>query len=677
MLITVTVMPISPESYFSNFNSVTQKRYEMLKMIYRKDISLDGAAEKFGLSKNYVKKCKHEFYYNLRNDIDPFFAVRKTGPKKRRTKLGVIKRIVDLRKKNNAITDIKAVLNAQNIKLSYDTIDKILKSEGFAPLPKRTKQERMSTLIPKLTAPQCIPLLIQDEEFSTEVGGGLLSFLPVIEEMGIIEAIKNSNFPKTSQISDVASVLSFLALKLTGGKRWSHDTGWNLDRAFGLFAGLNVLPKSTTLSTYSYRVSRKSNMSLLRQLANIFDSDNGCIFYTMLKYKKEKVAALVQEYGLVILKSDKANRIFYPGSSEVSELKVDDKKYEQHKEILTKMTKINIINNGQYQPDDFNLELDKVKNLVSYLGCDHKGEFNLDFKTIPHFGDDSVLEKNWSGSKRKVMKSILSLIVHNPDTGFMSYTDTGIKRKNESDAVIEFVDFWKEAKGTSPKMLVFDSKFTAYQNLNKLNKNNIKFLTLRRRGNKLIEQSKDLEWQTITIPRTKKRKQKIKIHDRKTALHHYEGDVREIIITDHGREKPTFLITNDMISDVKTIVHKYAKRWLVEQEIAEQIDFFHLNSPSSSIVVKVDFDLTISLLAHNLYRVLASKLTGFENCQAQTLHRKFIDGGASIEIKDRVANIKIKKKTHLPILFQGDWIKNNFKSNRLGIEFKFSQHSTS
>jgi len=78
-----------------------------------------------------------------------------------------------------------------------------------------------------------------------------------------------------------------------------------------------------------------------------------------------------------------------------------------------------------------------------------------------------------------------------------------------------------------------------------------------------------------------------------------------------------------------------------------------------------------------LPRVLASKLTGFENCQAQTLHRKFIDGGASIQIKDGVANIRIKKKTHLPILFQGDWIKDNFKSNHLGIEFKFSQHSTS
>lgn len=37
--------------------------------------------------------------------------------------------------------------------------------------------------------------------------------------------------------------------------------------------------------------------------------------------------------------------------------------------------------------------------------------FNLDFKTIPHWGDESVLENNWAGSKSKAIKSVLSLIV--------------------------------------------------------------------------------------------------------------------------------------------------------------------------------------------------------------------------------------------------------------------------
>ena len=32
----------------------------------------------------------------------------------------------------------------------------------------------------------------------------------------------------------------------------TYDSNWNMDRALGFFAGLNVLPKSTSLSTYSY-----------------------------------------------------------------------------------------------------------------------------------------------------------------------------------------------------------------------------------------------------------------------------------------------------------------------------------------------------------------------------------------------------------------------------------------
>ena len=57
----------------------------------------------------------------------------------------------------------------------------------------------------------------------------------------------------------------------------------------------------------------------------------------------------------------------------------------------------------------------------------------------------------------------------------------------------------------------------------------------------------------------------------------YDKELRKIIITDYGREKPAFLISNDLDSDVKQLVKKYARRWLVEREIAEQIVFFHRN----------------------------------------------------------------------------------------------------
>lgn len=288
--------------------------------------------------------------------------------------------------------DIKAILEAEGQHISLDTIDKILKVEGFAPLPKRTRKERLEVKIPsKIEAPQSAPLEIQDEEFSTKKGAGPLIFLPLIEKLGIVQSIRAVHFPQTNVLSDVSMVLSFLALKILGNERLSHDTTWNMDRALGLFAGLNVLPKSGTLSTYSYRVKRSSNRKFLLGLSDIFK----------------------------------------------------DTELEQ-------------------------------------------GEFNLDFKAIPHWGEASILEKNWSGSRTKTIKSLLSLIVQDPSIGFLSYTNAEIKHRNQNEAVIDFVDFWKEGRGIAPKMLVFDSKFTTYKNLSKLNesKESIKFLTLRRRGKK-------------------------------------------------------------------------------------------------------------------------------------------------------------------------------------------------
>jgi len=113
---------------------------------------------------------------------------------------------------------------------------------------------------------------------------------------------------------------------------------------------------------------------------------------------------------------------------------------------------------------------------------------NLDFTTIPHWGDDSSLENNWSGKRGKALTSMLALLSQDPDSGIICYGDTTIRHENQNEAVLEFLDFYrKNEKGGPPlQYLVFDSKFTSYENLDKLNKNSIKFLTIRRRGRKLV-----------------------------------------------------------------------------------------------------------------------------------------------------------------------------------------------
>jgi hypothetical protein len=219
----------------------------------------------------------------------------------------------------------------------------------------------------------------------------------------------------------------------------------------------------------------------------------------------------------------------------------------------------------------------------------------------------------------------LAVLCQDPDTGIFCYSDAEIKHNNQSGCVLEFVDFWKE-NGKSPTCLIFDSKFTTYQNLEKLDNDNIKFITLRRRGKKLLanlQRIPENEWVQINVEGPKRKYRKLKIYESEIILPRTKCNVRQIIISGHGREKETFLITNERELSPSKIIRQYAKRWNVEKGISEQIEFFHLNSLSSSIVVKVDFDLTMTIAAHNFYRIMAQKLTGFEHESSFSLGNKF------------------------------------------------------
>ena len=60
-----------------------------------------------------------------------------------------------------------------------------------------------------------------------------------------------------------AALLSLLALKLLRKERLSHIDDYNVDEGLGLFAGLNVLPKKSFATDYSYRTQRCQQEKLL------------------------------------------------------------------------------------------------------------------------------------------------------------------------------------------------------------------------------------------------------------------------------------------------------------------------------------------------------------------------------------------------------------------------------
>ncbi len=280
---------------------------------------------------------------------------------------------------------------------------------------------------------------------------------------------------------------------------------------------------------------------------------------------------------------------------------------------------------------------------------------NLDFTTVPYWGEADALENNWSGKRGKALASVLALLVQDPDTGIICYGDMTLRHANQDDAILEFLDFHREGAPGTLKYLVFDSKATTYQNLNRLNREQIKFVTIRRRGASLVERIDRInssEWQKIRIKRANGKGRNVKIFEEKAKLKDYEEPIRQIYLSSHGKIKPAIIITNDFDSAAEEILRKYSKCWLVEKEIAEHVDFFHFNRNSSSMVIKVDFDLTMTILAHNLYRLFAKDLQGYAHCDAATIFDMFISNAGDIEVDDRFIRVKLKRKRHLPMLLE-------------------------
>ena len=163
------------------------------------------------------------------------------------------------------------------------------------------------------------------------------------------------------------------------------------------------------------------------------------------------------------------------------------------------------------------------------------------------------------------------------------------------------------------------------------------------------------------------KKRSLKVYDDKIILRGYcdkngvPEKLRQVAITGNGKVKPALIITNDFDISAETVVRKYARRWLVEKEISEQIEFFHLNKLSSSMVIKVDFDLTMTILAHNIYRLFAMELERYSAISDKKIYEKFIANSGNVKIKNNCIAIEMKKKRELPLLLE---TMNHYKKSK-------------
>jgi hypothetical protein len=564
----------------------TMKHFLVCWEYFSNKMPVTDICTKYSYARTAVYDILESFIDKVDNGQEPFFKEVKVGRKPISDDELMVAKIIDLRKKNLSVPEIKSLLDATDLEnpISERTVAKILEVNGFAKMRKRDSETRIESnanakIVEMISAQKSMEFIREDSTFHSE-NAGILIFLPLLEKYKIIDAINNSDYPGTSEISRVSSILSFIALKISNFARYSADDLWCMDRGMGLFAGLNVLPKTSWFSSYSSAVTRQMNINFLSSLNKIWHSE-----------------------GLL---SDTAN---------------------------------------------------------------------LDFTTIPYWGDETPFENNWSGKRSKALPSIAAVLAHDPQSGIICYGDTTIKHENSDEVVMEFLDFYYQNSKTQIKYLIFDSKFTTYKHLGSLDEKNIKFITIQRRGKNIIKEINSIEsskWKSIRIQKANNKSRSILACERVATLQRYGGrdhnhQIRQIFIQRGYENKPAIIITNDFDVSIETIVRKYSLRWLIEKEISEQIDFFHLNSNSSGIVIKVDFDLTMSILTHNLYRLLATKIAGYQQSDVKTIYTQFIRNSGDVEIINDNIVVKLNKKRTLPHIlecidelgsFKYSWIDN-------------------
>src|SRR5260370_26058117 len=125
-----------------------------------------------------------------------------------------------------------------------------------------------------------------------------------------------------------------------------------------------------------------------------------------------------------------------------------------------------------------------------------------------------------------------------------------------------------------------------------------------------------------------------------------------MLISDLGHEESTVLLTNDLRTAAEKRTARCAQRMLIENGLADAVQFFHLDALSSAVRLKIDFDVTLTEVASGLYRMLGRRLAGYESAQSRQLFRHFLNTPAEVGIADKRAEVTLPKRAHNSLLLE-------------------------
>ncbi|MEZ6100239.1 MAG: hypothetical protein R3E01_14820 [Pirellulaceae bacterium] len=546
---------MDPVQTFLSPQNTTHRQYEALRAYFVDRMPGRQVASRFGYTLGSFQQLVHQFRQNPDRQffVDSARSTSKAGDVVRQ-------RIIELRKQNLSIYDIREALARDGCKRTTVAIADVLRKEGFAKLPRRLDEDRVTSTRPTAAdIANANELNLSPRTFRTKFGG-LFLFVPALVELGFDRLVMKCGLPGSKMVPATHALRSLLALKLFGTQRHTHVMSAVLDEGLALFAGLNVIPKRSFLSEYSCRI------------------DPGC----------------------------------YP-------------------KLLNHWFKA-----------------------VTKLGLEHGTSFDLDFHTIPFHGDDPLLEKHYVSKRSRSQKGILAFLAQDGEHRYFCYGRTDIRKEQQNDEIFEFVRFWKKRTGKLPEELIFDSKLTTHENLSVLNQQGIHFITLRRRAPTTtadIESRPRSAWRRIELQGVSRAYRTPRIIDERITLSDYDGPIRQITVADLGHDQPTLLLTNQLRRSPANLIERYAQRMLIENNIEDGVDFFHMDALSSAVALKVNCDLQLTLMASSLYRYLGQCIgNGYATAKSKHLFRDFVDATAQIIIEDKHVVVQFQKRTHNPLL---------------------------
>ena len=142
--------------------------------------------------------------------------------------------------------------------------------------------------------------------------------------------------------------------------------------------------------------------------------------------------------------------------------------------------------------------------------------FNLDFHSVPFFGDDPIIENHYLSMRSRSQPSVLTFLAPDAEGRAFCYSNANLRKGEAADEVLRFVEFWERNLGKPPRHLVFD----------------------------------------LDVPTRKYQSPRVFEQNIVLAGHH----LRQLFIMDLGHEEPTILISNDRKAPLVALITRYAQR---------------------------------------------------------------------------------------------------------------------